>query len=94
MTIPKTIVTKEQWERYKREKNLTNNGVTGWFPDAYGILHFYQNIKQPTEQDKRLVDMNRHQQMEYFRSEFVVLPPPHLLTNPDDTFKEGKFAIN
>lgn len=90
MTIPKHIQTQDEWERYA--KQYTNDGERGWFPDGYGILHFIYNVNKPTSEDIRLYMWNKENRMEYLDSEFVILPPPHLLKNPDDTFKQGAFA--
>lgn len=90
MTIPKTIQTKEQWESYK--KQFTNDGKKGYFEDGYGILHYIWNVQKPTPEDIRLYMWNKTDRMGYLESEFVILPPPHLLKNPDETFTKGAFA--
>lgn len=44
--IPKEVTPEmeAEWLKHCEENGYTNDGTTGWFPDAIGNLHYFNNI--------------------------------------------------
>lgn len=88
MQAPDNIRDESQWLEWCERKGYTNNGTTGWFDDPYGNLHWFDNMQKPTLEDKARVLWNHKNPVEYFRSKYCVMRPPHLVKLPDKELAE------
>ena len=79
MKCPDNILTEKAWDNWCLKNNYTNNGVTGWFPDHMGCLHYWENFKQPTPNDLRRQKHAEATPYDYYESEWYIAKPMHML---------------